>query len=184
MTNGTPWSASGSVGFYLEFFRFVGYYGRPRPARYLVGGNSGFRIDLLRQLRYSDHSLGEDMLVSSRLSRQGNRLLFLPRASVRHLNRTGVNTVLRLSTQTRRGGFLLPFGGFASLAEVVSGGSRTDFPRSFRRYNADWRESAVTALRAGFSAIRDVAAVLSDGQYGVGRWGFGRRCGSLAGIEA
>jgi glycosyltransferase involved in cell wall biosynthesis len=93
MKNGTPGSITGSAGFYLEFFRFLAHHGPPRPARFLVGGNSGFRREILMGARYADHSVGEDMLFSSRLAESGKRLLFLPAASVEHLNRKGLRTV-------------------------------------------------------------------------------------------
>jgi cellulose synthase/poly-beta-1,6-N-acetylglucosamine synthase-like glycosyltransferase len=102
MSNGTPWSVSGSAGFYLEFFRFVGGGRRHRAARHLVGGNSGFRREILNRTTYADHSVGEDMLFSSRLARQGKKLVFLERASVRHMNRTGFRNVL--SYQRKLGG--------------------------------------------------------------------------------
>jgi len=94
MSNGTPWSVTGSAGFYLEFFRFVGSGRRHRAARHLVGGNSGFRREILSRTPYADHSVGEDMLFSARLARQGKKLVFLERASVLHMNRTGFRIVL------------------------------------------------------------------------------------------
>jgi len=105
MSNGTPRSITGSAGFYLEFFRFLAYKGRPGPARFLVGGNSGFRRDILAGMRYSDHSVGEDMLFSSRLAKSGKHLLFLPTASVRHLNRRGLRTVLDYQRKLGAGAF-------------------------------------------------------------------------------
>jgi glycosyltransferase involved in cell wall biosynthesis len=106
IVNGTPWSITGSVAFYLEFFRFLGYNGQPRPARYLVGGNSGFRRAVLEGIGYLDHSVGEDMVFSSSLSRQRKKVLFLPRASMKHMNRTGFLTVLRYQHTLGGGAFL------------------------------------------------------------------------------
>jgi len=106
MRNGTPWSVTGSVGFYLEFFRFLEYNGRPRPTRFLVGGNSGFRRDVLKDIEYLDHPGGEDMLLSWLLALQGRNLLFLPRAAVKHQNRTGFRRVVGYQRQLGRGAFL------------------------------------------------------------------------------
>jgi cellulose synthase/poly-beta-1,6-N-acetylglucosamine synthase-like glycosyltransferase len=106
MSNGTPRSVTGSVGFYLEFFRFLAHNGRPRAARFLVGGNSGFRRELLTAAPYTNHSLGEDMVFSSDLARNGRRLLFLPRASVLHLNRKGWRTVFGYQRKVGHGTFL------------------------------------------------------------------------------
>jgi cellulose synthase/poly-beta-1,6-N-acetylglucosamine synthase-like glycosyltransferase len=106
ISNGTPWSITGSMGFYLEFFRFLAYDGEPRPARFLMGGNSAFRRDVLSGVEYVEHSTGEDMLLSSRLARDGRKLLFLPRAAVKHLNRTGFRRVLGYQVKLGRGAFL------------------------------------------------------------------------------
>ena len=106
MRNGTPWSLTGSAGFYLEFFRFLSFDGDPRPARYLVGGNSGFQRSLLEGGAYANSSVGEDMLFSRRLAEDGKRLLFLPRASLTHRNRTGLRTVLLYQYELGRGAFL------------------------------------------------------------------------------
>jgi GT2 family glycosyltransferase len=106
ISNGTPWSITGSMGFYLEFFRFLAYDGEPRPARFLMGGNSAFRREVLNRTAYLDHSTGEDMLLSSRLAREGRKLLFLPRASVMHLNKTGFRRVLGYQVKLGRGAFL------------------------------------------------------------------------------
>jgi cellulose synthase/poly-beta-1,6-N-acetylglucosamine synthase-like glycosyltransferase len=105
MANGTPWSVTGSVGFYLEFFRVLAHNGPPEPARFLVGGNSGFRRETLAGMRYADRSVGEDMLFSSHLTRNGKRLLFLPAASVLHLNRTGFRTILSYQRKLGLGAF-------------------------------------------------------------------------------
>jgi cellulose synthase/poly-beta-1,6-N-acetylglucosamine synthase-like glycosyltransferase len=106
MSNGTPWSISGSTAFYLEFFRFLAHDGQPRTARFLVGGNSGFRREMLTGVQYADHSVGEDMLFSANLAQECRRLLFLPRASVSHLNRTGFRTVFGYQRKLGHGAFL------------------------------------------------------------------------------
>lgn len=106
MRNGTPRSLTGSAGFYLEFFRFLGFDGEPRPARYLVGGNSGFRRQLLQGDSYADRSAGEDMLFSASMRRNGKRLLFVPRAAVEHMNRTGLRTVLAYQYELGRASFV------------------------------------------------------------------------------
>lgn len=94
MANGTPWSPSGSAGFYLEFFRFMGRGGEPYPVRFLAGGNSGFRREVFQDASYSNDCLGEDMLFSWRTSLKGT-LMFVPRGEIRHLNKTGARMFLR-----------------------------------------------------------------------------------------
>lgn len=93
IANGTPWSSSGTVGYYLEFFRFLPHPGTAKPASWLVGGNSGFRRSALATTDFADASLGDDFLMSHRLRTEGARLMMLPAVSIRHLNRTGFATV-------------------------------------------------------------------------------------------
>jgi len=92
--NGTPKSITGSIGFYLEFFRFLAYRGSPYRTAFLMGGNSGFRKQVCRSQRYMDGNLGDDFLFSWQLAMRGKNLLFLPSTSVRHLNKTGLKRVL------------------------------------------------------------------------------------------
>ena len=106
VSNGTPWSVTGSLGFYLEFFRFLAHDGEPRSARFLVGGNSGFRREIVNAMQYANHSVGEDMLFSCGLARKGRRLLFLPRASVLHMNRKGYRSVFAYQRNLGQGAFL------------------------------------------------------------------------------
>jgi glycosyltransferase involved in cell wall biosynthesis len=106
MSNGTPGNLTGSVGFYLEFFRFLEFDGDPHPTRFLVGGNSGFHRNVLKSAVYLDHSTGEDMLLSAQLAQQGRKLLFLPRAAAKHLNRTGFVEVFRYQHKLGQGAYL------------------------------------------------------------------------------
>jgi glycosyltransferase involved in cell wall biosynthesis len=106
MSNGTPGNMIGSVSFYLEFFRFLEHDGKPRPSRFLIGGNSGFRRKVLQGMEYLDQSTGEDMVLSSRLAQQGKNLLFVPRASVKHLNRTGFQDVFSYQYKLGQSAFL------------------------------------------------------------------------------
>ncbi len=93
--NGTPRSVSGSIGFYLEFFRFLATRRAPFETFFLMGGNSGFSRDVLRDTPYENLSVGEDFLFSWKLAKQGKKIQFLPSASVTHVNRTGLMEVLR-----------------------------------------------------------------------------------------
>ena len=93
--NGTPGNLTGSVGFYLEFFRFLGYKGTPVRTPFVMGGNSGFRRDICRSLPFPDASVGDDFLFTWDLVQRGKVLLFLPSTVVRHMNKTGFRKVLR-----------------------------------------------------------------------------------------
>jgi GT2 family glycosyltransferase len=93
--NGTPWSLSGTVGYFLEFFRFLGPRGRSRPVRYLIGGNSAYRRSLLEGTGFPDSNAGDDFDLSWRLSQRGAKLVFVPQIAITHHNKTGMRRVLR-----------------------------------------------------------------------------------------
>jgi len=92
--NGTPTDIMGSVGFYLEFFRFLACKGPPHFTSFFMGGNSGFRKSVCQSLQFSDASVGDDFLFAWNLSHSGKPVLFLPSAIVRHINKTGFRKVL------------------------------------------------------------------------------------------
>ncbi len=91
--NGTPWSISGSIGFYLEFYRFLSSNGNPTKKVFLLGGNSGFKKEVFEHIQYKDESVGDDFIFSWQLAKQGKSLLFLPNVSVKHLNKVGLHKV-------------------------------------------------------------------------------------------
>lgn len=97
--NGSPFSISGTLGFYLEFFRFLPNDDKPYRIPFLLGANCGFRTEVFKNTRYYDlydeEKVGEDLYFSWRLSQQGKKLLFVPSVSVQHLNKIGLLKVLR-----------------------------------------------------------------------------------------
>jgi glycosyltransferase involved in cell wall biosynthesis len=93
MGNGTPDSMTGTIGYYLEFFRFLPHKKAPHPTRWLIGGTSGFRRSVIQDFQYSDISLGDDFLMSHQLKVQGASLVMIPYVAITHLNRTGFKTV-------------------------------------------------------------------------------------------
>ena len=97
--NGTPTNIMGSVGFYLEFFRFLSYKGPPCFSTFLMGGNSGFRKTVCQSLPFKDASIGDDFLFTWHLVHSGKPLLFVPSAVVRHINKTGLRKVLNYQYQ-------------------------------------------------------------------------------------
>jgi glycosyltransferase involved in cell wall biosynthesis len=92
--NGTPRSISGTVGYFLEFFRFLGPRGATRPAALLVGGNSAYRKQIFRDAGFPDRSAGDDFDFSWRMAQRGLRLFVVPQIAVTHANRTGIRRVL------------------------------------------------------------------------------------------
>ena len=99
VANGTPSSITGSVGYYLEFFRFLPHRGKYHALPFIVGANSGFRKEVLTTIRFADLSIADDVSLSVQLKQQGQQLLFLPRVSVKHMNKTGLATVFRYQYQ-------------------------------------------------------------------------------------
>ncbi len=93
MGNGTPESITGTIGYYLEFFRFLPHRKPPHETRWLIGGTSGFRRSVIQDFEYSDISLGDDFLMSHQLKIQGARLVMIPDVAITHLNRTGFRRV-------------------------------------------------------------------------------------------
>jgi glycosyltransferase involved in cell wall biosynthesis len=106
LENGTVRSISGTVGFYLEFYRFLAYKGKPCSTPYLLGGNSGFRKEIFKFACYKNLSISDDFKFSWQLANQGKNLLFLPFISVRHTNKTGWVKVLRYQYKLGRGAYL------------------------------------------------------------------------------
>ncbi|MCB0289915.1 MAG: glycosyltransferase family 2 protein [Calditrichaeota bacterium] len=94
LENGTPWSITGSVGYYLEFFRFLPSRGKPYETFFLVGGNSGFRKTVFDNIRFLNTNIGDDVAFSQELKTQGSKLMFFPDIPVRHLNKSGLRRML------------------------------------------------------------------------------------------
>ena len=103
--NGTSWSITGSVGFYLEFFRFLAYNGRPYTTIFFIGGNSGFRREVFRSAQYDNMNVGDDFTFAWQLAKQKKKLLFLPSVSIRHMNKTGLLKVLRYQYELGMGAY-------------------------------------------------------------------------------
>jgi len=110
MENGTPASITGSAGFYLEFFRFLGFEGTPEKTPFFVGGNSGFKKEIFTTLptyhRYEEDSVGEDFIFNWELKKKGKLLLFLPSVIVKHLNKTGLRKVLSYQYKLGQGAYV------------------------------------------------------------------------------
>jgi glycosyltransferase involved in cell wall biosynthesis len=96
LANGTPWNISGTVGFLLEFFRFLGPRGPLKPTPFLLGANCGYRRALLDgDTPFPNRNAGDDFTGSWRVFRRGGRLAHYPAVRVTHWNRTGWRRVLR-----------------------------------------------------------------------------------------
>lgn len=96
--NGTPLSITGSVGYYLEFFRFLPHDDIPYIVPFLVGANCGFRKEVFNTIRpfdcYNEKRIGEDFYFTWQLSQLGKKLIYAPSVSVKHLNRRGLVKIM------------------------------------------------------------------------------------------
>ena len=103
MANGTPRSASGLVGYLIEFKEFM-----PRTPRRLVTSIPtaiiAYRRDVIERVGGFDDAMemSEDLMLNWRLHTAGERLLFDPLIEVTHLNRTGWREVLRYQVRLGR----------------------------------------------------------------------------------
>lgn len=104
--NGTPWSLTGTVNYYLEFCRLL-----PRRWRctrrgwpFFAGANAGYRRDALNGVRFVS-GLGEDVIVNHRLAAAGRTLRYSPVPVVRHVNKRGFRRVARYQYQLGIGGW-------------------------------------------------------------------------------
>lgn len=92
--NGTPGSASGLVGYLLEFREFIPVAPR-REVITIPTANICYRRDVFERIGlFDDVRASEDMLFNWRLSLEGGRILFDPSIRVTHMNRMGWKTVV------------------------------------------------------------------------------------------
>ena len=93
--NGTPESASGLIGYLLEFREFI----PEAPRRYVFTiptANICYRREIFdRHGFFDDVRASEDMLFNWRICLENERILFDPSIRVTHLNKTGWAKVIR-----------------------------------------------------------------------------------------
>ena len=81
---------SGCAVYFLEFLRHFPSSGMARRnGNFLVGCNSAYRTDAVLRIPFPDQTLGEDVLFSDDLRRNGLTIVYDPRVAVSHHNRTG-----------------------------------------------------------------------------------------------
>ena len=91
-----PTARTGSAIYFLEFFRHLPTDSPPqRNPDFLLGCNCAYRADVLRSVSFPDQTLGEDVLVSHLVCRQGFDLVYDPSVEVLHTNRVGKREFLR-----------------------------------------------------------------------------------------
>jgi GT2 family glycosyltransferase len=84
-----PGSLSGWCVYFLEFFTHFPSRGRVRDDNYLIGANSGWRPEAAGREVFPDRTLGEDLIASDRIRRNGFLVLYDPSLTVQHHNRHG-----------------------------------------------------------------------------------------------
>jgi GT2 family glycosyltransferase len=85
-----PCNLSGCAVYFLEFLHHFPGNGAPqRDTNFLVGCNSAYRASALMGAAFPDQTLGEDVLLSHELRRNGFGVVYDPRIEVRHYNREG-----------------------------------------------------------------------------------------------
>jgi glycosyltransferase involved in cell wall biosynthesis len=102
--NGTPESVTGTLGYCLEFFRVLPKKTPEINARYLTGGNSGYREEAISGKKFMS-GIGEDIAFNFELSREGRKVLYDPAIGVMHLNRMGFRKVFDYHVALGRGGY-------------------------------------------------------------------------------
>jgi glycosyltransferase involved in cell wall biosynthesis len=102
--NGTPRSVTGTLGYCLEFFRVLPRKTVETNARYLTGGNSGYRRESIEGKRFLS-GIGEDIVFNFELVREGKKALYDPTLGVLHLNKVGFRKVFEYHVALGRGGF-------------------------------------------------------------------------------
>jgi glycosyltransferase involved in cell wall biosynthesis len=95
IANGTPESASGLIGYLLEFREFIPEAPR-REVITIPTANICYRREVFeRHGLFDDVRASEDMLFNWRISLGNERILFDPSIRVTHLNKTGWSRVIR-----------------------------------------------------------------------------------------
>lgn len=102
--NGTPESVTGTLGYCLEFFRVLPKKTADTNARYLTGGNAGYRREAIRGKKFMS-GIGEDIAFNFELVREGRKVLYDPTLGVLHLNRVGLRRVFEYHVALGRGGY-------------------------------------------------------------------------------
>jgi len=106
VANGTPWSLTGSLLYYLEFIRCLPGRGRPKEDYFLMAGaNLGYRAETLRGKRFLNGNLADETSMNIQLVQNGSRSIYVPTLSVIHINRKGWKNILAYQRKLGRAGY-------------------------------------------------------------------------------
>ena len=106
IANGTPQSLSGTVLYFLEFFRLLPECSVPPrgDGRFLATANVGYRRQAIEGHLFDDASAGEDIILHHTLTNARLSSLFDPSLAVVHLNRVGWRAVIDRLQRLGEGG--------------------------------------------------------------------------------
>ena len=105
LENGTPWSLTGTVNYYLEFCRLLPWRGARvrRQWPFFAGANAGYRREALG-VEFGS-GIGEDIILNHRLLADGCELQYHPAPAVRHVNKRGFRRIARYQYHLGIGGW-------------------------------------------------------------------------------
>jgi GT2 family glycosyltransferase len=85
-----PNNISGWCVFFLEFLNhFPNRRETSRTDNFLIGANSAWRTEILKQTAFPDQTLGEDLHLSKQVRELGHTVTYDPSVTVYHYNRSG-----------------------------------------------------------------------------------------------
>ncbi len=102
--NGTPESVTGTLGYCLEFFRVLPKKTLDTNARYLTGGNSGYRREAIKGKKFMS-GMGESIAFNFELLSEGKKVVYDPALGVLHFNKVGFRKVFEYHVVLGRGGY-------------------------------------------------------------------------------
>lgn len=100
--NGTPHSVSGTIGYLLEFWRFLPC---STVKKLILGGNTGYRRSYIENLNFTS-GVGEDLIFNYLLLKNTKATItFDSRLAVIHLNKTGLRKVFSYQIKLGEGAY-------------------------------------------------------------------------------
>jgi len=84
-----PGNWSGWCVYFLEFLNHFPTKGKVRTDNFLIGANSAWHPEVVRQIRFPDQTIGEDLLFSEAIRQRGFAVRYDPSLTVHHYNREG-----------------------------------------------------------------------------------------------
>ena len=107
LINGTPNSLTGTILFYLEFFRVLSGVKKHESFNFICGANVGYRRAILWDAPFSeDLTTGEDIALNFELSRKRARFFYDSSLGAVHINKQGLKRITDYLVALGKGGHL------------------------------------------------------------------------------